>query len=118
MHSAVRETLLFLVAGVLEIGGGYGVWVFVKNEDYASYRHILFAVLGSIALVAYGWVQSLQAIEFGRLFAVYGGYFIVLSLLWGWTVDGKKPDVGDWVGSLIAFAGVLVMLYWPRPATP
>ncbi|ETV98874.1 hypothetical protein H310_08369 [Aphanomyces invadans] len=114
MHSAVRETLLFVLAGVLEIGGGYGVWVYVKNSDQASPSQILFAVMGSIALVVYGWVQSLQAIEFGRLFAVYGGYFILLSLLWGWAIDGKRPDVGDCVGSGIAFAGVLVMLYWPR----
>ncbi|KAF0718448.1 Aste57867_1684 [Aphanomyces stellatus] len=118
MHSVVKETLLFLLAGVLEIGGGYGVWVYVKHDDHSSIRHILYAIVGSIALVAYGWAQTLQDIDFGRLFAVYGGYFILLSLLWGWAVDGKRPDVGDWVGSIIAFVGVLVMLYWPRPPPP
>ncbi|OQS03171.1 hypothetical protein THRCLA_21224 [Thraustotheca clavata] len=114
MHSIVKETLLFLLAGVLEIGGGYGVWVYAKQIDKSSSVYITYAVLGSIALVAYGWSQTLQVIDFGRLYAVYGGYFILLSLLWGWIVGGVKPDIGDWVGSGIAFIGVLVMLYWPR----
>ncbi|EQC28427.1 hypothetical protein SDRG_13755 [Saprolegnia diclina VS20] len=114
MQPVLRETLLFLLAGVLEIGGGYGVWVYAKQSEKASATYIAYAVLGSIALVAYGWAQTLQTIDFGRLYAVYGGYFILLSLLWGWVVAGVKPDVGDWVGASIAFAGVLVMLYWPR----
>ncbi|KAG9411627.1 hypothetical protein AC1031_017261 [Aphanomyces cochlioides] len=117
MHPVVRETLLFLLAGVLEIGGGYGVWIYMKQDDRSSAKYIMYAILGSIALVAYGWSQTLQQIEFGRLFAVYGGYFILLSLLWGWAIDGKQPDVGDWVGTAIAFAGVLIMLYWPRSSS-
>ncbi|KAH9093738.1 hypothetical protein Ae201684P_016360 [Aphanomyces euteiches] len=113
----LRETLLFLLAGVLEIGGGYGVWIYMKQDNRSSAKYIMYAILGSIALVAYGWSQTLQQIEFGRLFAVYGGYFILLSLLWGWAIDGKQPDLGDWVGTAIAFAGVLIMLYWPRSSS-
>ncbi|CAK4682355.1 hypothetical protein AeNC1_010406 [Aphanomyces euteiches] len=89
----------------------------MKQDDRSSAKYIMYAILGSIALVAYGWSQTLQQIEFGRLFAVYGGYFILLSLLWGWAIDGKQPDLGDWVGTAIAFAGVLIMLYWPRSSS-
>ena len=32
---------------------------------------------------------SLQALT-----AVYGGFFIVLSYAWGWTVDKERPDAG------------------------
>ena len=32
--------------------------------------------------------------EFGRLYAVYGGVFIILSYLWGWALDGDRPDKG------------------------
>eukprot|EP00898_Chlorokybus_atmophyticus_P006820 jgi/Chlat1/7139/Chrsp57S09125 len=63
-----------------------------------------WAVLGAAALVGYGFVPTLQHIDFARAYAVYGGYFIVLALL---------PDVGDVVGSVIALAGVCVVLYWP-----
>lgn len=49
-----------------------------------------------------------------QLYAVYGGFFIILSYLWGWAVDGVRPDTGDWVGSGIAIAGACVAFFWPR----
>ena len=52
--------------------------------------------------------------SFGRVYAVYGGFFILLSFLFGWGLDGDKPDIGDIVGSLIALVGVLTIMLWPR----
>jgi small multidrug resistance family-3 protein len=40
--------------------------------------------------------------------------FVVLSLLWGWWVDGHRPDVPDVVGAMLCLAGVGVIMYWPR----
>ena len=51
---------------------------------------------------------------FGRVFAVYGGFFIALSYLWGWLADGTRPDRGDAVGAGVAIVGVLVAWFWPR----
>jgi len=50
---------------------------------------------------------------FGRVYAAYGGVFIVLSVLWGWGVDKKMPDTYDLIGAVICIIGVSVML-WPR----
>ncbi|MFH0997536.1 MAG: hypothetical protein V1844_18865 [Pseudomonadota bacterium] len=44
------------------------------------------------------------------------GVFIVLSILWGWKVDGVVPDTYDMVGGAIALAGVGIIMYWPRAA--
>ncbi|MEX0770188.1 MAG: YnfA family protein [Balneolaceae bacterium] len=61
------------------------------------------------------WVLStLQPAHFGRVFAAYGGVFIVLSLLWGWKVDGIEPDKFDLIGAGFALVGVVIMMYWPR----
>jgi small multidrug resistance family-3 protein len=38
----------------------------------------------------------------------------VLSLLWGWGIDGDRPDRADVTGACIALIGVCVMMYWPR----
>ncbi len=44
----------------------------------------------------------------------YGGIFIFMSYMWGWALDGDRPDTGDYVGSAIAVAGVLAAWFWPR----
>ena len=48
-----------------------------------------------------------------QVYAVYGAVFIIMSYLWGWAVDGVRPDTGDWVGSAIAVAGGFLAFFWP-----
>ena len=108
--NVIISIVLFLFAGVAEIGGGWMVWQAIR-EDKAWY----YAFIGSLVLVAYGFIPTLQPVDnFGRVYAVYGGFFILLSYLWGWALDGVRPDVGDWVGTGIAMVGVLLAYFWPR----
>ncbi|WP_437821033.1 YnfA family protein [Sorangium sp. So ce1078] len=106
----MRIALLFLAAGLLEIGGGYLVWLWLRDQ-----RSALLGVAGFAALAAYGVVPAMQAAEhpFGRIYAAYGAVFIALSMLWSWGVDRKLPDRRDWIGAAICLAGAAVML-WPR----
>lgn len=48
------------------------------------------------------------------ILAAYGGMFIVLSLLWGWCLDGNRPDRFDTLGAVICLAGMAVIMYAPR----
>ena len=74
--------------------------------------------LGSLTLVLYGFIPCLQPMDsFGRMYAVYGGFFIVLSFLFGWLLDGDRPDQGDVCGSVVALAGVLIIMLWPRSSS-
>ena len=43
-----------------------------------------------------------------------GGFFIVLSYLWGWALDGIRPDTGDWIGTGVALVGVCIAMFWRR----
>jgi small multidrug resistance family-3 protein len=104
-----KSLFYFVIAGLCEIGGGYLVWLWLREGKSFS-----LAVLGAIALVLYGVIPTLQPSHFGRVYAAYGGIFIVLSLLWGWQVDRVAPDRFDLLGSTIALVGVLVIMYWPR----
>ena len=66
-------------------------------------------LIGAAVLVAYGLIPTYQVAHFGRVYAAYGGVFVVLSLLWGWAVDRVSPDRYD-------VAGVAVIMYAPRGA--
>lgn len=101
---------LFVLAGLSEIGGGYLVWLWLREGKPVGY-----AILGAVILVLYGIIPTFQPAHFGRVYAAYGGMFIVLSLLWGWGMDGTPPDRFDVIGAIICFAGMAVIMYAPRP---
>lgn len=71
---------------------------------------------GSAVLIAYGFIPTLQpnGAAFARVYAVYGGVFILLSYAWGWAVDKERPDLGDWIGTALAVTGVALAWFWPR----
>ena len=64
--------LFFFVAGLCEIGGGYLVWLWLREK-----KTIVLGALGGIVLFVYGIIPTLQPAEFGRVYAAYGGIFIV-----------------------------------------
>ena len=102
--------LLFIAAGLLEVGGGWLVWQTVREN-----KNWTFAAAGVVALIGYGFVPCLQpTFYFGRVYAVYGGFFIVLAFAWARQLDGYLPDLGDLIGAGIALFGVLVIMLWPR----
>jgi small multidrug resistance family-3 protein len=105
----VRSILFFVLAGVCEIGGGYLIWLWLREG-----KPLWLGVLGALILVLYGVIPTLQTANFGRVYAAYGGIFIVLSILWGWKIDQVTPDRFDLIGGLIALVGVSVIMYWPR----
>lgn len=107
----VKSLLFFILAGICEIGGGYLVWVWLREG-----KNIWFGIMGAIVLILYGVIPTLQpeSANFGRVYATYGGIFIVLSLLWGWKIDDILPDKFDLIGGSIALIGALIIIYAPR----
>ncbi len=104
-----KSIVYFLLAGLCEIGGGYLVWLWLREG-----RPIAYGLVGAVVLVLYGVIPTLQPVHFGRVYAAYGGVFIVLSIVWGWKIDGIAPDRFDMIGGAIALVGVAVIMYWPR----
>lgn len=102
--------ILFIIAGIAEIGGGYLIWLWLREG-----KPFYWAILGGITLVLYGVVPTFQTFpSFGRVYAAYGGIFIILSLIWGWAIDRKTPDFYDWIGAVVCIAGASIILFAPR----
>lgn len=104
-----KSITYFILAGLCEIGGGYLVWLWLREGKPISY-----GLFGAVVLVLYGVIPTLQPANFGRVYAAYGGVFIILSILWGWKIDSVTPDRFDMIGGAIALVGVAVIMYWPR----
>ena len=109
MIAIAKSLFYFVLAGFCEIGGGYLVWLWLREG-----RNPWYGLAGAVVLVLYGIVPTLQPAHFGRVYAAYGGIFIVLSILWGWQVDKIVPDKFDLLGGLVALVGVAIIMYWPR----
>ena len=66
-----RSIFYFILAGLFEIGGGYLIWLWIREG-----KSIWYAVFGAVILVLYGIIPTLQPANFGRVYAAYGGIFI------------------------------------------
>ena len=106
----VASTLgIFFLAALLEIGGGYLVWKWLRDH-----KGKILGLVGAVVLFTYGIVMTLQPENFGKVYATYGGIFVVSSIIWGYWIDKKKPDKFEIIGSIIVLIGVGVMFYLPR----
>ncbi|MEN6292483.1 MAG: YnfA family protein [Methanobacterium sp.] len=109
MEEVIKSIAYFILAGFCEIGGGYLIWLWLREGGA-----IWLAVLGGIILVLYGVVATLQPANFGRVYAAYGGIFIAMAIIWGWQVDKVTPDRFDIIGGIICLLGMAMIMYWPR----
>jgi len=101
---------LFVVAALLEIGGGYLVWLWLRER-----KKITYGLIGGIILFVYGIIPTLQPSNFGRVYAAYGGIFVVMAIIWGFIIDKKRPDRFEIIGGFIVLIGAFIIFYTPRP---
>jgi small multidrug resistance family-3 protein len=100
---------IFFFAALLEISGGYLIWRWLKNHQGK-----IIGIIGGLILFSYAIVMTLQPENFGKVYATYGGIFVVSSLLWGYWIDKKKPDRFEIFGSVVVLIGIAIMFYFPR----
>ncbi|GAB2820503.1 YnfA family protein [Ferruginibacter profundus] len=106
---AIKSTIIFLLAGLCEIGGGYLIWLWLRDG-----KPFWYGIAGAVVLALYGVVATWQPANFARTYATYGGFFIVLSLLWAYKFDNFRPDKYDIIGASVALIGVCIIFYTPR----
>jgi small multidrug resistance family-3 protein len=107
---ALKTVGIFLVAVAGELGGTYAVWRWRRTGG----PDVLVAV-GALALLAYAAIQTFQPEDrYGRVYAAYAAVFLVGAMLWGWLLDGRRPDAFDFVGAAIVLVGASVILWGRR----
>ncbi len=103
---------IYALTAILEIGGCFAFWAWARQGASA-----LWLIPGLIGLAGFAWLLTKIDMDgAGRVYAAYGGIYIVASLVWLWSFEGKIPDRWDLLGGGICILGALVILYGPRPA--
>jgi small multidrug resistance family-3 protein len=105
----VKTSVLFLVTALAEILGCYLPYLWLKRNGSAW---LLLPAAASLATFA--WLLSLHPTAAGRVYAAYGGVYVVTAILWLWAVDGVRPDRWDVVGGTVALAGMMIIMFAPR----
>ncbi|MBK0030813.1 YnfA family protein [Erwinia sp. S43] len=101
----LTTTLLFFATALAEIIGCFLPWLWLKKGG--SPWLLLPAAL---SLMIFVWLLTLHPEASGRVYAAYGGVYVVTALVWLRVVDGVKLSTWDWVGAAVAFCGMLIIV--------
>jgi small multidrug resistance family-3 protein len=102
----------YAAAAVAEIAGCFSFWAWLRLD-----KSIWWLVPGGVSLDLFAYLLTLvDSDAAGRAYAAYGGVYIVVSLLWLWTVEGVRPDRWDITGALVCLVGASIILVGPRTA--
>lgn len=103
----MRSFVLFLIAALGEISGCYAFWAWLRLG-----KSIFWIVPGIISLMIFASILTMVDVSnAGRVYAAYGGIYILSSVFWLWLAEGVKPDRWDWLGVTICLSGTLVILF-------
>lgn len=106
----LTTTLLFFTTALAEIIGCFLPYLWLKKN--ASAWLLLPA---GVSLMLFVWLLTLHPAASGRVYAAYGGVYVVTALLWLRIVDGVKLSAYDWLGAAVAFCGMLIIVAgWGR----
>ncbi len=107
---SAKTGLIYVAAALAEIGGCFAFWAWLRLD-----RPALVLVPGVAALALFAWLLTLAEVDAaGRAFAAYGGVYIVASLVWLVTVEGRAPVGSDLLGAALCLAGAGVILWGGR----
>ena len=108
----MKTYALYAFAALTEIAGCFAFWAWLRLE-----KPIWWLLPGMFSLALFAWALALVPAEAaGRAYAAYGGIYILASLLWLWSVEGRLPDRWDVAGAALCLFGATVILFGPRSA--
>jgi small multidrug resistance family-3 protein len=105
----LKTGALFVVTALAEIVGCYLPYLWLRRGG--SFWLLLPA---ASSLACFAWLLTLHPTAAGRVYAAYGGVYVVVALLWLWRVDGVAPDRWDLVGGAVCLAGMSIIMFSPR----
>src|SRR5690606_25996215 len=105
----LRTLVLFLVTAIPEPVGCYLPYLWLKQGKSAW-----LLLPAGLSLARFAWLLPLHPTASGRVYAAYGGVYIVTAILWLWLRDGIRPSPWDIAGAAVALTGTAIIMFGPR----
>lgn len=101
----LKTSLLFFATALAEIIGCFLPYLWLRKGGSA-----LLLLPAALSLAAFVWLLTLHPAASGRVYAAYGGVYVMTAMLWLRFVDGVKLSTTDWIGAWVALAGMLIII--------
>ncbi|EPE2232094.1 YnfA family protein [Cronobacter turicensis] len=106
----IKTTLLFFATALAEIIGCFLPWLWLRKG-----ASVLLLLPAALSLMLFVWLLTLHPAASGRVYAAYGGVYVMTALLWLRVVDGVRLSLYDWAGTAVALCGMLIIVAgWGR----
>lgn len=96
---------IFFLTAFFEIFGCFAFWLYFRLDK--TPWHIAIGIV-SLILFAYA-LTKIDVENTGRVYAIYGGIYIISSLLWLVFVEKESFNRWDIIGSSLALAGAFII---------
>lgn len=100
---------LFVTTAVAEILGCYLPYLWLKRGGSPW-----LLVPAALSLAVFSWLLTLHPTAAGRVYAAYGGIYVVVAIFWLWEVDGVRPTSWDILGAFVCVLGMSIIMFSPR----
>ncbi|UOO92406.1 YnfA family protein [Vitreoscilla stercoraria] len=101
----LKTLALFFLTALMEILGCFLPYIWLRQNG-----SVWLLVLGAAALCAFVYLLSLHPTASGRVYAAYGGVYVISALLWLQWVDKIALQWNDWLGAGVILTGVLLIV--------
>ena len=96
---------IFFLEAFFEIFGFFTFWLYFRLE-----RTPWWIALGVVSLVLFAYVLTKIDVEnAGRVYAIYGGIYIIASLIWLVLVERESFNRWDIIGASLAMIGAFII---------
>jgi small multidrug resistance family-3 protein len=109
-HQGGVAYVIYFSAALSEIAGCFAFWAWLRLD-----KPIWWLVPGMASLALFAYLLTLVPYDAaGRVYAAYGGVYIVASIIWLWLAEGQRPDRWDIFGVAVCLVGSAIILLPPR----
>ena len=97
---------LFFFTAIAEIIGCYLPYLVLRKN-----ASLWLLAPAAISLMVFVWLLTLHPAASGRVYAAYGGAYVIVALMWLRFVDGVKLSNSDLLGASITFIGMGIIIW-------